>query len=463
MPTPKISRSLAEHSVAVYEQCLREGYHPSDIKAGTKGAALAEAARRLYASGQLSSLNSMNSRLRACERVGVKPDHSVFQVEKPRYRVKAGSTAPLPTPEPTPQEADRADLELRSLRATIETLRLENKALRKAEVESHVIRESIFGLAGEAPTPPEWLIETHAAHDGPGVPLTLWSDWHWGEVVRPEEAGGVNEFNIAIAHDRAKMLVERIIRLSFDHTVNPIYPGIVIMLGGDMISGEIHDELTETNELRTAPALIDLQGVLITAISALADRFGRVFLPCVVGNHGRMTHKPRAKGRVHTSFEWLLYCQLERYFAADERIRFFVPGEADAHYRVAGHRIMLTHGDSLGTRGGDGIIGCLGPILRGVIKTRYSEAQIGRDFDYCFMGHWHQYMALHEVGVFVNGALKGYDEYARLYLRARYQRPIQTLLFMHPTMGVTSVKPIYLAPHRTAVPGDAWVSWARAA
>lgn len=450
MGTPPISREVAIASKEAVDQCLREGYSPPGVRS-KKGSAVEAAAKRLVAAGFLRSLNSMTSRVRGITAMGLAPDWSLYQPEKPRVRVPAGSSEPKPTDE---------EMRIRQLEAVVRDLRNENRALRDAELSDHIVRETIFHLDARPSEPPEWLIGTAGAHDTPGIPMTLWSDWHWGEVVRPEEVGGVNAYNLEIAHKRAKRLVERIVHLAFDHTVNAVYPGIVVMLGGDMISGDIHDELTETNEARTAPTLIDLQGVLITALGAMADRFGKVFVPCVVGNHGRMTHKPRAKGRVHTSFEWLLYCQLERHFHNDDRVRFFIPGEADAHFTVAGHRVMLTHGDSLGTRGGDGVIGALGPITRGIIKTRYSEAQIGRDFDFCCMGHWHQWMPLHDRGFVVNGSLKGYDEYARLFLRARYERPIQGLWFLHPAMGVTSVKPIYLDDQQKSAPIDSWVAWA---
>lgn len=450
MATPPISNDVARATLAAVEQCLKEGFGPPHTKS-PKGSATEEAAKRLIAAGMLKSRSSMTSRIRSIAAMGMEPNWSLYSPEKPRFRVKAGSTNPEPLP---------SELRIRQLESVIDNLRAENRGLRKAELDAHIVREAILGLDAQTPEPPDWLLGTDGARDTPGVPMTLWSDWHWGEVVRPEEVGGVNAFNLDIAHQRAKRLVERIVHLSFDHAVNAVYPGIVVMLGGDMISGEIHDELTETNEARTAPALIDLQGVLISALETMADRFGRVFVPCVVGNHGRMTQKPRAKGRVHTSFEWLLYCQLERYFRDDPRIRFHIPGEADAHFTVAGQRVMLTHGDSLGTRGGDGIIGALGPITRGVIKTRYSEAQIGRDFDFCCMGHWHQWMPLHDRGFVVNGALKGYDEYARLFLRARYERPIQGLWFLHPAIGVTSVKPIYLDDQQRSAPADSWVAWA---
>lgn len=347
-------------------------------------------------------------------------------------------------------------LETYRLRETVKTLRAQLQAAEKQSLSDAVVREAIMGLAQQQPSPPDWVVEARADTGTSGIPCTLWSDWHWAEVVRPEEVAGVNEFNIEIAHERVHRLVDRIIDLCFRHMVNPVYPGIVVCLGGDIINGQIHDELIDTAAMPVAPSLIDVQGVLIWALTQMADHFGRVFVPCVVGNHGRMTMKPRSKGRVHSSFEWLLYCQLERHFRDDPRIRFSIPGEADAHFMIAGHRYMLTHGDSLGVKGGDGIIGVLGPIARGAIKTRVSEAQIGRDFDTVLMGHWHQLLWL--PGAIVNGALKGYDEYARLFLRARYQPPSQALWFTHPKHGITYQVPIYLGEARTA--DQQWLTWA---
>ena len=92
------------------------------------------------------------------------------------------------------------------------------------------------------------------------------------------------------------------------------YPGIVAALGGDMISGNIHEELQTTNEINTMPTVLDLFGKLAPALKRLADVFGRVFVPCVSGNHGRDTKKIWAKDRNHTSFDWLLYCLLAKHF-----------------------------------------------------------------------------------------------------------------------------------------------------
>ena len=333
------------------------------------------------------------------------------------------------------------------------------KAIQKQNDTAEKIRAEIYNLASRSPEPPKWLVPAHKTAGSRGVPCTIWSDWHYGEVVRPEEVGGVNTFNAEVAAQRITRLVDTTIDLSFNHmgVAEKNYPGIVVMLGGDMLSGDIHEELFATNDRTTQQCINDLTDLLASALERMADAFGRVFVPCVVGNHGRASRKPRMKGRVYTSHEWNIYCSLERYFRKDKRIQFLIPGETDAYFKVYNHRFLLTHGDSLGVKGGDGIIGAIGPITRGSLKVARSEAQIGRDFDTIVMGHWHQMLWL--PGGIVNGALKGYDEYARLAMRAPYSVPSQALWFVHPEHGITARWEVLLNEPKSAKECNNWVEW----
>ena len=349
--------------------------------------------------------------------------------------------------------------EKEKLRIALRRAEADIKALATERDTAESIRREIYGLASRTPEPPTWLTKVGTIGKR-GTPITMWSDWHYGEVVRPEEVGGVNEFNTAIAATRINTLVETIIDLCFNHMgkADTKYPGIVVCLGGDMISGDIHEELLATNERTPQQCINELTDLLVAALERMADAFGRVFVPCVVGNHGRATHKPRAKGRVYTSHEWNIYCNLERYFRKDKRVQFFIPDQSDAAFTVYDHRFLLTHGDSLGVKGGDGIIGSLGPIMRGRIKTFNSEAQIGREFDTLIIGHWHQYITV--PGLIVNNCLKGFDEYARLFLRAPYSRPSQALWFVHPKHGLTTHWQVFLEDKRDHGHQAAeWLQW----
>ena len=354
------------------------------------------------------------------------------------------------------------ELGLSPVAPTVRSAEQENARLKKlvASLQEDAdtaerIRKEIYNISSTSPKPPAWLLNIKKGKSS-GTPCVLWSDWHWGEVVSKDEIGGVNEFNSEIAKSRVRRLVENTVQLCFEHMTYPTYPGLVLCLGGDMISGDIHEELQDTNDNYTLASLLDLQDVLTWAIEHLADKFGRLFIPCVIGNHGRTTKKPRMKGRAYTSYEWHLYNQLERHFKSDRRVTFYIPTETDAKFQVYNHRFLLTHGDTLGVKGGDGIIGALGPIMRGSIKVSRAESQIGGDFDTILMGHWHQYITL--PGIIVNGSLKGYDEFARLALRAPYQPPIQALWFVHPKYGITAQWPIYLDSHRKAVQPVDWIA-----
>ncbi len=347
-------------------------------------------------------------------------------------------------------EREAKNKEIRDLRFRVKSLTADARAIHAQNDTAESIRRTIYELAAPTIKPPKWLSEQSSV-DHASVPMTMWSDWHWGEIVRKVEVGGVNNFNRKIAKERLRRLVDKVIDLSMRHMTKPHYPGIVVCLGGDMVSGNIHEELRETNDGHVQESLLEVQDELAGALLKMADTFGKVFVPCVVGNHGRTTMKPRAKGRVFENYEWNLYCQLERHFRNDKRFQFAVPGETDVHFPVLGHRFLLTHGDTLGVRGGDGIIGALGPIARGSFKVGRSEAQIGRDFDTMIIGHWHTYIPRGEaVPVIVNGTLKGYDEYARLYLRVPYSRPSQALWFVDAKHGITAQWQIFLDERRVS-------------
>lgn len=349
-------------------------------------------------------------------------------VHERRRAIEARRSITLASGEAVPplvDQPDPNDPELRALRTQLE-------AARQGQVDAEYVKRKIIGLAREPVDPPAWLVGRGRSDKVLGVPTLFASDWHWAEVVDPAQINGVNEYNLEIAHRRARRLVEKTVMLLRDCFAGAEYPGIVFALGGDMVSGDIHDELAVSNEVDIMPCVLDLIGVLAWCVRALADEFGRVFVPCVSGNHGRNTPKIRAKGRNHTSFDWLAYCMLAREFANDERVHFLIPDGPDAYYRVYGTRYLLTHGDQF--RGGDGMIGALGPIIRGDHKKRSRAGQVDMAYDVLLLGHWHQLIQLQRL--IVNGSLKGYDEYAYSN-NFGFERARQALWITHPEHGIT--------------------------
>lgn len=396
------------------------------------------------------------SKTKAAKSLGIPPQTLRNRLEMALARGLRADT------DPTTDAAALSERERIAMQDKIRDLQAEIKAIHRSELSEEKVREQVFGLSGVKASPPSWLVNAKPGSGNSGVPSVLWSDWHWGEVVKPEQVNHVNEYSLGIAHARLRLLVERTIDLCFNHMTSPKYPGIVVNLGGDMISGEIHEELTETNEAPSMPLLLDLFDKTAWALGQLADRFGRVFVAGAVGNHGRTTHKPRMKNRVYSNYDWLLYSLLERHFKAnkDDRLQFLVPAGTDVQYSVYGHRYLLTHGDALGVKGGDGIIGALGPILRGTFKTANAASAMGEPFDTILMGHWHQYIALR--GLIVNGSLKGFDEFAKA-MRFRPDTPEQALWFTHPQHGITCSWPVRVTEKKREAQKQPWASWPKEA
>ena len=341
----------------------------------------------------------------------------------------------------------------------LKRLELELKSAKSKALEGQQIRDSIIKLAGDVTelSIPKWTLPTAHKQSSPGVPTLMLSDLHWGEVVSPGQINHVNQYNISIAKRRLANVITGADMLLEILSPKRDYPGFVLILGGDMISGNIHEELQATNELPTMPTVLDLYGELVGVIAAIADRYGKVFIPCVTGNHGRDTRKTWNKDRHATSFDWLLYCFLAKHFSADKRITFFIPDGPDAYYRIFNHRYLLTHGDQF--RGGDGLIGALGPITRGNHKKQSRNAQIDMSYDTMVIGHWHQEIFLRRL--IVNSSLKGYDEYG-FNNNFSFEPPSQQLWVTHPTIGMTWHMPVFADRHKQAIKTE-WVTFARAA
>lgn len=344
------------------------------------------------------------------------------------------------------------------LKDRIRTLRAQIASINRENLDARYVKEKIIKLVDEPKEPPSWLTPaTKAKKQSPGVPTLFASDWHHGERVFPRQVNGVNQYDMDIAHERARRLVTRTVDLLTNHMVNPNYPGVVFALGGDMVSGGIHEELLATDEVEIMPVVVDLIGVLIWCIDTLKANFGRVFVPAVTGNHGRNTHKIRAKGRNFTSFDWLIYQMLAKRYESDRDVAFSIPDGPDCLYRVYNHRYLLTHGDQF--RGGDGLIGHLGPVFRGNHKKSSRNGQIGMEYDTMMIGHFHTLAQLPRI--ITNGSLKGYDEYAYSN-NFLFEPPQQALWITHPEHGITFSMPVHVGekqPDREGTPP--WASWGK--
>ena len=165
------------------------------------------------------------------------------------------------------------------------------------EIDSH---ESIIELIYELTEPfKEQSIVKHSSGKGkrgrePQSVLAPLSDTHIGDNVDYNQMSSLNSYTIDIFNARLYGWASQILDLvEFRRTFADI-PELVIPLLGDMVSGDIHQELRETNQDNTMGQMIRGANLIAQALMFLAPHFETVRVPCVVGNHGRMTQKPPA-------------------------------------------------------------------------------------------------------------------------------------------------------------------------
>src|SRR3990167_3305093 len=161
----------------------------------------------------------------------------------------------------------------------------------REQVTADEVRAFIFALNSQKPSPPSWTFNTKYGGGFRDVPTLFLSDFHWGETVEAGETNGLNVYNLEVAEKRLEKIGTNFLDLSFNHFANPEYPGLVLLLGGDMVSGSIHDELDKTNAMPMLAVVLHLKDRMIAFIDLMLTEYDEVLVLCEYGNHGRQTIK----------------------------------------------------------------------------------------------------------------------------------------------------------------------------
>jgi hypothetical protein len=301
--------------------------------------------------------------------------------------------------------------------------------------------ELISKLADTPLKPPGWTAPKRPSkHEA--IVTAILSDCHWDEVVNPAEIGHHNAYDRHIATIRLRRWAERLVDQCTNYVNNVKVTGAVVMLGGDMLTGTLHD-LAETNADHIPGSLVYWSERLAAALTLIADGLDvPVHCPVVVGNHGRLTMKPRTKGRSRDNYDWLIGHMVAAHLAADDRITFSIGDDPDAFVEVYDTTYLLTHGDQ--AKGGGGIGGIWPPVMRLAARKRQ---RYQRDFT-IVMGHWHQLIMAPAQGLIVNGSTKGADEFSSHVLNAPGEDPQQAAWLTTPEHGPTLQMPIFCADRK---------------
>ena len=344
--------------------------------------------------------------------------------------------SPKKTEQPTPEDRLRArNLELERERDRLKTA-LSNSVNRTDELEHFLERYST--IKARDMRIPAWLKPKPSSRKHHATPVLLLSDLHLDEVVEAAEMDGINEYNRKIAEERLVEVVESTIKLVRDYIGGVEIDGIVVAILGDIITGEIHEELAKTNEASPTASIVHWVPLLAAALKRLADEFGAVFVPCVDGNHDRTQKQTPKKKRAESSFAWVIYNWLADTLRDDDRITFSITPSNEQIFTVYETAFLLSHGDSFRSSGGIG--GLYPSLLKWILRRKDYYSQTGNRFDYALIGHWHQLLWGRDF--IVNGSLKGHDEYAKDG-GFGFERPQQALFIVTPENGIVQRLPVF--------------------
>lgn len=315
------------------------------------------------------------------------------------------------------------------------------QSLERELAEAEHLAAELAGVRGVAYEIPDWIIRAQSGPRGKSVIGALVSDVHMGEVIEAEEINGINAFNPDICRERLRRYFPATCEIGSRWASDTDCQGTLLALAGDLISGDIHEELRITNALTSHEQCIAVAEELSAGIVKLLEAFGRVHVVVVPGNHGRTTHKPTAKLYARLSYDNLIGAMIAEKFRRNDRVTFQQSAAKDQLTPIFGRTVLTTHGDKIGTKGGMGFAGPMLPIVRGAKKIEAQQAGIGRRPDLIQFGHYHT--TGNPGHILANGSVPGYSEYGD-DLRAVVEQPQQWAYLLHSKWWLRERMPIQL-------------------
>lgn len=319
------------------------------------------------------------------------------------------------------------EVRFHSLRRENDRLKAELKRRDDQLNEALTRLDVLEGVDRLDPSPPKWTVPKRRKSDA-AIVVAMLSDTHWDIIVRPEDVAGVNEYNRTIATERTQAWAEKLSQLP-DAGPAADVGGLVVLWGGDMMNGPIDQAHMVDAEDTTLGTLLYWSEQAAAALTLLADVYGAVHVPVVVGNHGRQTLKVRTNLKARDNLDWHLAHLVRRQLSGDKRITWQIDEAADAEFMLFDQRHVLTHGDQ--ARGGGGIGGIWPPLMRLTARKQQRQAGLGRPFETLWMGHWHTATFGAGDQFVVNGSLIGPDAYS-VGLNLALNPPEQVAAFVTP-------------------------------
>lgn len=332
--------------------------------------------------------------------------------------------------DPKVLEIEALERKLQSTKADHVKLKTIHKALQTLYSD---LKERV-GIAEEAGIPEiEPIKKKESSGETEATAFMVASDWHFEEEVLPETVNMLNEYNVAIAEERAKRFFQNGLRLTEIVARDVNMTTLCVPLLGDFITGDIHEENRESTGLLPMEALRAVQKSIASGINFLLEETNyKLKFVCHGGNHARTTKRIFISTEHGHSLEYLMYQNLADLYEGNDRVEFQIIPAYHSYMDVYHMTLRFHHGHAIRYAGGVG--GIYIPVNKAIAqwnKARHADLDV--------FGHFHQ---AKDGGNFVtNGSNIGFNPFA-IRIKADYELPKQVFFTIDSKRGRTFTCPI---------------------
>lgn len=315
---------------------------------------------------------------------------------------------------------------------------------------------------GHLPPVPEQIRATRVedmGFDTPQPAIALFSDLHYGSRIDPRATGGLAEYNIDIARERLTRWRNALLRFHQLDSLAIEVPRLHIFALGDDIEG--HGKMFPTQAFQMDTNVFFQQLGFVTdmteVILSLLERYPRVSIYKVYGNHGRVANSSKEsygpdnlelmawehiadRVRAQAGGEWSTSPLTGIHSLTGGLVDFHISRSFFLMAEIEEQLIYARHGH---------MIGGLTRTYTGAQDNKFRmNSIVGKVINYMFKAHLHEAQeAEGEIGgqVIQNGCFVGPSLLSVEMNRASASLPSQELYLLHPRKGLTNHHRIRLA------------------
>ena len=262
--------------------------------------------------------------------------------------------------------------------------------------------------------------------------VLILADPHSEELVRSEEMEGMASHDWGTHESRMSQAAEKTVEIVTIMRQASKIPNLSVYLLGDWFLGKINpDELVGTS-MTMQRALPRAGIVLADTLMRMSAHFDSTRVVGIIGNHGRDTRKPVYKMAADRNWDMSAYLIAQEATRRDRRLEWTLPESLMHVDEVLGWKNLVTHGNLANITHRVPYFG----IEDSFQRQRESRRGTDKDFDYAYIGHFHQEGLILRGSVMMCPSIIGREQFGQYRMHSATD-PAAMLLFYSEKHGRT--------------------------